>query len=128
MFEQIKVYKEMITAILIVIVSIVGYVYISSLKSQIVALNGDLKDSQVELANSKLVVERYRNVTTKQNEEIKAHKLNEKLNNAKLAKWQHMPDRVKYKTIREIVKVESNECKDIKNTLGSIKSLDFSVL
>jgi len=128
MFEQVKAYKEMITAIIIIIVSIVGYIYISSLKSQITTLRGDLKDSQVELANYKLESTRCKNSLENQNESIESLKANEALNLAKLKKWKEKPTNDRYKVIRKIVEVESNECKDIKNVLNAVPTIDYNSL
>jgi len=128
MLEQIKAYKEMITAILIVIVSIVGYVYISSLKTQIITLRDTLKDNQIELANYKLASARCKSALDKQNDTVESLKANETLNLAKLKKWRNQPIKDKYKVIKKIIKVESDECKDIKNVLNAVPTIDYNSL
>jgi len=128
MFAQLNIYKNMIIGGVIIILIAGLYFYIHTLKSKIQDLENSLKDNQIELANSKLQSERYKNALDSQNKEIEALKLNEKLSLAKLKKWKSLPPKIKYKTITKIREVKSNECKDIKNQLDAVRHIDYNSL
>ena len=128
MFTQLNIYKNMIIGGVIIVLIAGLYFYIHTLKSQINNLQDLLKDNQIELANSKLQSERYKNALDSQNKEIEALKLNEKLSLAKLKKWKSLPPKIKYKTITKIREVKSDECKDIKNVLNAVKLINPNIL
>ena len=128
MFAQLNIYKNMIIGGVIIILIAGLYFYIHTLKSQINNLQDLLKDNQIELANSKLQSERYKNALDSQNKEVEALKLNEKLSLAKLKKWKSLPPKIKYKTITKIREVKSDECKDIKNVLNAVKLINPNIL
>ena len=128
MFQQLKVYENIIIG-LITVVFVAGlYFYICSLKTQIKDLKESLRDNQVALANYKLESTRYKNEVDNQNKEVELLRLNEKLSLAKLAKWKNKSADIKYKTIYKIREVHSNECEAIKKQLDNIKLIDFSSL
>ena len=128
MFAQLNIYKNMIIGGVIIVLITGLYFYIHTLKSQINNLQDLLKDNQIELANSKLQSERYKNALDSQNKEIESLKLNEKLSLAKLKKWKSLPPKIKYKTITKIREVKSDECKDIKNVLNAVKLINPNIL
>ena len=128
MFAQLNIYKNMIIGGVIIVLITGLYFYIHTLKSQINNLQDLLKDNQIELANSKLQSERYKNALDSQNKEIESLKLNEKLSLAKLKKWKSLPPKIKYKTITKIREVKSNDCKDIKNVLNAVKLINPNIL
>ena len=128
MFAQLNIYKNMIIGGVIIVLITGLYFYIHTLKSQINNLQDLLKDNQIELANSKLQSERYKNALDSQNKEVEALKLNEKLSLAKLKKWKSLPPKIKYKTITKIREVKSDECKDIKNVLNAVKLINPNIL
>jgi hypothetical protein len=45
-----------------------------------------------------------------------------------LEEWKAKPAIIRYKIIEKIIKVKSNECKDINDTLNSVKLIDFNSL
>ena len=128
MFMLFEQYKNLIVGGVTLLLVIGLYFYIHTLKSQINNLQDLLKDNQIELANSKLQGERYKNALDSQNKEIESLKLNEKLSLAKLKKWKSLPPKIKYKTITKIREVKSNDCKDIKNTINTIRNIDYNSL
>ncbi|MFK5937736.1 MAG: hypothetical protein QM497_04975 [Sulfurimonas sp.] len=128
MFAQLNVYKNLITGGIIIALLLGLYFYVHTLKTQITTLQSNLKDSYIEVANYKLGNERLKNSLTMQNKEVEKAKVNVSIANNKLAKWKALPTKVKYKTITKIREVKSNDCKDIKNTIDSIRNLDFNKL
>lgn len=87
-----------------------------------------IKDINIELANTKLENNRYKTMLDVQNKEILQLRTNEKLNLAKLSKWSKQAKEVKYRPIYKTKKVESNDCKQVKNRLDFVKQLDFNKL
>jgi hypothetical protein len=128
MFAQLNVYKNLIIGGIIIALLLGLYFYIHSLKVQISDLQGTLKDTYVELANEKLQSTRYKSALDSQSKEIEALKHNEALAIAKLKKWQSRPPEVRYKTITKIREVKSDDCKDIKNALDAVRSIDYNSL
>jgi len=128
MFAQLKIYKNMIFAGVVLVLLAGLYFYIHSLKTQINDLKVEIQATQVKLANSQLEATRYKSALDKQNIMIENLKVSK--NNAlnELEKWKAKKPEVKYKVIEKIRKVKSNECKDIKNTLDDIRHLDFHSL
>ena len=112
-----------------IFVAVIGlYFYIHSLKSDIQELYFKLERSKTELANTKLEAERYKNALDKQSEKIESLKSDIKNKTKILVKWKTLPPRIKYKTITKIREVQSDECKDIKAQLDSIRKFDYNSL
>jgi len=88
----------------------------------------ELNENQVALANYKLESVRYKNVVDVQNKQIQFLKVSKKKALDKLVKWKSLPPKIKYKTITKIREVKSDDCKDIKNTLDAIYSIDYNSL
>ena len=129
MFSQISSLKKLIAGGLVLAIAIWFYFYIDGLKNKIDTLQDDLKDSYIEVANEKLQSTRYKNSLDTQSKEIDMLKHSEKLANSKLKKWKSLPPKIKYKTITKIREVKSSdECKDIKSVLNSVRSIDFDSL
>jgi len=128
MLAQLKVYKNIIFAGVVLVLLAGLYFYIHSLKTQISDLKVEIQATQVKLANSQLEATRYKSALDKQSIMIENLKVSK--NNAlnELSKWKAKKPEVKYKVIEKIRKVKSNECKDIKNTLDDIRHLDFHSL
>jgi len=128
MFAQLNIYKNLIIGGIIIALIIGLYFYIHTLKGQISELQSTLKDTYVELANEKLQSTRYKSALDSQNKEIEALKHNETLAIAKLKKWNSKPPEIRYKKITKIREIKSDDCKDIKNTIDSIRSIDYDSL
>ena len=128
MFAQLNVNKNLIIGGITLVLLTGLYFYIHSLEFQISNLKSTLKDTYVELANEKLQSTRYKIALDNQNKEIDMLKHNEALKIEKLKRWQNKPPEIKYKTITKIREVKSDECKDIKNTIDAIKSIDYNSL
>ena len=124
MFTLFEQYKNIIVGIATLLLVIGLYFYIHTLKIQIQDLRSQLTQNQVELANYKLESERYKNAIDAQNKLIVDLKVSKDDALAKLNKWKALPPKVKYKTITKIREVKSNDCKDIKRVLDSIKLID----
>jgi len=120
--------KVLLGAIGILIVVIGAYFYVKTMKGTITRLRGQLGDSQVEIANLKLESTRYKNAVEVQNKSIKVLEASEKLSLAKLRKWKEQKPEIRYKVIQNIEEMKSDDCKDIKNTIDSIRSIDFRSL
>jgi hypothetical protein len=104
------------------------YFYISGLKSQIVRLKNEAKDNSIELANEKLQSTRYRYALDKLNKEVEDARLNESLALKELNKWKSQPPKIKYKTITKIREVRSDDCKELKSVIDTVRSIDYSSL
>jgi len=128
MLNQLKIYENFIIVGLLVVASVVIYFYIDEYKSEISRLETKLNKSQLELANTKLESERFKNVVEEQNKNIETLKASEKLQLAKLKKIQSQKPSVRYKIIEKIREVKSDECKDVQNVLDSVKHINPKLL
>ena len=124
MFTLFEQYKNLIVSGVTLLLLIGLYFYIHTLKTQIQDLKNQLTQNQVELANYKLESERYKNAIDIQNNKINELKVSKDNALAKLNKWKALPPKIKYRTITKIREVKSNDCKDIKRVLDSIKLID----
>ena len=124
MFSLFEQYKNIIVGIATLLLVIGLYFYIHTLKTQIQDLRSQLTQNQVELANYKLESGRYKNALNLQNKQIEELKVSKDNAQDRLNKWKALPPKVKYKTIIKIREVKSNDCKDIKRVLDSIKLID----
>lgn len=128
MFAQIQVYKNLILGG-IILAAIAGlYFYISGLKSDIKDLKITMLETQNKLVNEKRQSTLFRTTLENQSKQIELLKVNTKLANTKLQKWKAQPPKVRYKVIYKNREVKSNDCKDIKSTIDSIRSIDYSSL
>ena len=128
MFTLFEQYKKLIVGGVTLLLVIGLYFYIHTLKTQIQDLRSQLTQNQVELANYKLESERYKNAINMQNKTINELKVSKNNALAKLNKWKALPPRIKYKTITKIRRIKSDDCKDIKNTINAIRSIDYDRL
>ena len=128
MFTQLAIYKNMIMAGIVGIFVIGLYFYIHGLNKNIEALKKSLLQNQVKLANSKLESTRYKAALDSQNKEIEGLKTQKSLAESKLKKWKSKPPGVKYKVIYKVREVKSNDCKDIKNVINSVRHIDYNSL
>ena len=120
--------KDLIGLVIAGALVVGAYVYQRSLKDYINELKYELATTQTELANRKLESTRLKNSLDKQTEKVRQLKASEKLNLAKLQKWKNKKPEVRYRHIETIRKVQSNECKDIKDTIDAVSNLDFKLL
>ena len=128
MFTQLAIYKNMIMAGIVGIFVIGLYFYIHGLNKNIEALKKSLLQNQVKLANSKLESTRYKAALDSQNKEIERLKVQENIAEVKLKKWKSKPPDVKYKVIYKVREVKSDDCKDIKNVINSVRHIDYNSL
>jgi len=120
--------KDLIGLVVISTIIVGAYFYQRSLKVRINELKFELAGTQTELANSQLESVRLKSSLDKQNTYIEQLEASQKLNLAKLLKWENKKPEVKYKNIETIREVQSNECKDIKDTIDAVSNLDFKLL
>jgi len=104
------------------------YFYVHSMKVQISGLRNDLKDSYVELVNSKLKATRYKSALDAQSSNTETLKVNKQKVDRKLAEWKAKPAEIRYNTIYKIRKVKSNGCKQIKATINNIRHIKYNDL
>jgi type II secretory pathway pseudopilin PulG len=116
----------MLIAVAVVAVAISIYIYV--LHGTIDKLNDHISTLQVSLANVKLENARYVSILEKQNKAIEDMKLDLTKANESLESWKKQPREVKYRVIYKEREVKSNDCKDVKNTINSIRSLNFRSL
>jgi len=128
MLNQLKIYENFIIGGLLIVASLVIYFYVNGYKAEITRLKTELKDTQLELANTKLESERFKNKVDEQNKNIEILKASEKLQLAKLKKIQNQKPSVRYKIIEKIREVKSDECKDIQNVLDSVRHINPQLL
>lgn len=123
-----EIYKIKILVVIIfsLVTAFVGmYLYADTLKSEVTTLNTSLNT-----ANSLLVVERANNTTLKasidsQNIEIEKNKINLSKKVQELEEWKNRPPDIKYKEVIKYKEIKSNECKDIKNILNSVRNISI---
>jgi len=128
MFTQFEVYKNLIFVALTVGLVVGLYFYIDNLKSDITELKMTIKDMNVELANEKLQSSSYKSSLDTQTRQIQLLRANDKHMRELLLKWKNQPKEIRYKTIYRTKVVKSDECKDIKDRLEFVKSIDFNEL
>lgn len=128
MFAQINAYKNLIISGIIVFAIIGLYAYVHSLKTDIEDLRMQVSKKNVEIANRKLEVERYRSSLVHQNEKIEKLELDNKAADDKLTKWKNQPENIKYKVIYKTKEVKSNDCKDIKKRIDYVRHLNANEL
>lgn len=128
MFAQIQLYKNIIAGVFIAAAIAGLYFYISGLKSDIKDLKITVLETQNKLVNEKRQSNLYRTTLEKQSKQIEQLEAHTKLANAKLKKWKAQPPKVRYEVIYKNREVKSNDCKDIKSTIDSIRSIDYSSL
>ena len=128
MFAQINAYKNLIIGGIIVFAIIGLYAYVHSLKTDIEDLRMQVSKKNVEIANRKLEVERYRSSLVHQNEKIEKLELDNKAADDKLTKWKNQPENIKYKVIYKTKEVKSNDCKDIKKRIDYVRHLNANEL
>ena len=128
MFARLNAYKNLIVGVVIIVLIVGLYFYTHSLKVQIRELRSDLKDSYVELANSKLESSRYKSALDAQSREVELLSVDKQKADKKLAEWKAKPAEIRYNVIYKIRKVKSNECKQIKAVINSIRSINYTDL
>lgn len=128
MFAQIQIYKNLILGVAITAAIAGLYFYISGLKLDIKDLKITVLETQNKLVNEKRQSSLYKTTLEKQSKQIEQLEAHTKLAKAKLKKWKSKPPDIKYKVIYKTREIKSNDCKDIKSTIDSIRSIDFSSL
>jgi len=128
MFAQLNVYKNLIMSGMVVALLIGLYFYVHSLKVQIAGLRNDLKDSYIELANSRLEGSRYKAALDKQSSKIEMLELDKQKADKKLAEWKAKPAEIRYNTIYKIRKIKSNDCKKLHEQISAVKRINYSDL
>ena len=128
MFAQLQIYKNLILGVAVAAAIAGLYFYISGLKSDIKDLKITVLETQNKLVNEKRQSSLYKTTLEKQSKQIEQLEAHTKLAKAKLKKWKSKPPDIKYKVIYKTREIKSNDCKDIKSTIDSIRSIDFSSL
>jgi len=128
MFAQLQIYKNLILGVAVAAAIAGLYFYISGLKSDIKDLKITVLETQNKLVNEKRQSSLYRTTLEKQSKQIEQLEAHTKIAKAKLKKWKSKPPDIKYKVIYKTREIKSNDCKDIKSTIDSIRSIDFSSL
>ena len=121
-------YKNMILSFIVAAIIMGIVMYVSSLKDEVQVLKLDNSKLHEKLLLYRLESERLESSVAIQNKEIELLKHNESLAKAELKSWKAKKPEVKYKTITKIREVHSDECKDIKNTINAVRSIDYSNL
>ncbi|KLE02203.1 hypothetical protein [Aliarcobacter butzleri] len=123
-----EIYKIKILAIVIftLIIAFIGiYIYADTLKSEVTTLNTSLNTTK-----SLLEVEKANNISLKasidsRNIEIEKQKINLSKKMEELEEWKNRPPDIKYKEVIKYKEIKSNECKDIKNIIDSIRNISI---
>jgi len=109
----------------ITIAFIVGlYVYIHTLTTRNKTLESNLLRAKVELTQAQSAARQCKAAVITQNNAI--FKVQQERDTAlnELSKWKKRPPKVKYKVIHKIIKVKSNDCKQIKDTLNAVRNIN----
>ena len=108
------------------------YVYkeykISSLNSDIQDLNSKLEITNSEKENYKAQVTLCASNLQNVNAQLKQSSEEVKQQIKKFEEYKNLPKEVKYETIYKTIKGNSNECKDIKDTINVIRNLNYNIL
>lgn len=123
-----QIYIAGIAAILILSVFTLQHIKIQDLKTDIANLNTAIAYYEVELEKLRSSNDGYKRSINVQNEAINTLAINKTELDKKLEEWQNKPAEIRYKKIYKMREVKSNECKDIKDTIDSIRNLDFNSL
>ena len=128
MFSQLLINKNIAFAIIASLIVAAVYLYIEALKDDIQNYQKEETALRGEIAYKTLEKERLENALEKQNREVELLRHSESIALSKLKKWQKKPPDIRYKTITKIREVKSDECKEIKDTIDAVRSIDYSLL
>ena len=128
MLARLSMYRNVVAGAVVIALLVGLYFYIHGLKKKIEELQSTLKDSYIEVANSKLEATRYKAALESQSSRIEALEVNKDKAERELAKWKEKPAKIRYNTIYKIREVKSSSCKDIKSTINSIRKINYKDL
>lgn len=114
-----------LSAIIIILTGVLTYKYImlNNLEDQITKLEKKNSDLMISMGNCKSNNARLKNSILKQNQKVKDYELDVSKAQKEIDRLNSLPPKVKYKTLEKIIyREDSNECKDIKNMLDSIRT------
>ncbi len=115
----------------LVLMIFAAFVYSSfqSKKLEIATLKQEIAVKEVFIAKLESSNAQIKLLTTKQNKSIETLKANRDEALLRLEKWKALPPKIRYEVIykdREVIK--SNDCKDIKDAIDNVRSIDFERL
>ena len=112
------------------IISMLIGAYIYDLKQDINDLTLDVVNTQNKLLNEQVQSSLYKVSLEKQSLLIEQIQTDYNASIVKLNKWKAKPAEVRYEVIYKTINKElkSNECKDVTNSIDTIKSIDYSLL
>lgn len=104
--------------------------YIYDLKQDINNLELDNANLQNKLIKEQFQGSLYKSSLDKQSLLIEQMRADYDVSMDKLNKWKAKPAEVRYEVIYKTInkEIKSNECKDVTNSIDTIKSIDYSLL
>lgn len=104
--------------------------YIYDLKQDINNLELDKSNLQNKLIKEQFQGSLYKSSLDKQSLLIEQMRADYDVSVDKLNKWKAKPAEVRYEVIYKTInkEIKSNECKDVTNSIDTIKSIDYSLL
>lgn len=112
------------------IISMLIGAYIYDLKQDINDLTLDVVNTQNKLLNEQVQSSLYKVSLEKQSLLIEQMRADYDVSMDKLNKWKAKPAEVRYEVIYKTInkEIKSDECKDVANSIDTIKSIDYSLL
>jgi len=112
-----------------IIAALIG-AYIYDLKQDINNLELDKASLQSKLIKEQFQGSLYKSSLDKQSLLVEQMRADYDVSVDKLNKWKAKPAEVRYEVIYKTInkEIKSNECKDVANSIDTIKSIDYSLL
>ncbi|MDX4061731.1 hypothetical protein Q6A90_05055 [Aliarcobacter skirrowii] len=128
---MIELLKTKMTIVLSVVIAFLLFCILALVVYiKIINTEKDNLNTKLEKANAALVLEKVNNTTlrsinAKQNSDIEKNRIDYENNLKDFENYKKQDFEVKYKELEKYKEVKSNECKDIKNIINSIRSTSF---
>jgi len=122
-------FKKIISFFIFFSISVLLYLYITGLKNSIEQLKLDYLKAQKESVVKELEVQRLKSSLSEQSRAVEFLKKDVETSMKKLKEWRAKKPKIRYiKTPTIIREIQSNECKDIKNSINAVRSINFNEL
>lgn len=128
---MIELLKTKMTIVLSVVIAFLLFSILALIVYiKIIHLEKDRLQTDLDKVKAELVIEKANNVTykailQKQNADIEQFKIDYENNLKDFENYKKQDFEVKYKEVIKYKEVKSNECKDIKNIINSMRSTSF---
>ena len=117
--------SKIILIVAVAVMFLIGGAYNYFIKSELEKVQAEYSEQSKELAVEKANNTALRANIENQNKAVEEIKVDLENNLKDFEEWKNKPIETKYKEVIKYKEVKSNECKDIKNIINSIRSTSF---